>query len=78
MAFPERHRCTCRDRGWLDNGAADAMIEKLIGGLPSTERNSNRHVKFSLDFSGFTMSNNMPGFGNGYKDAVEYYFSKSD
>jgi len=49
-----------------------------IGGPPSGERNLDRYVKFSLDFKGFAMSNNMLGFGNGYKDAVGYYFSKSD
>ena len=49
-----------------------------IGEAPSAELNLDRYVKFSLDPNEFKMSNNMLGFGNGYKDAVEYYFSKSD
>jgi hypothetical protein len=49
-----------------------------IGGTPSAEYSFSRYVKFSLDFSGFKKSQNMLGFGNGYKDAVGYYFSQFD
>ena len=47
-----------------------------IGGTPSAGYNFGRFVKFSLDFSGFKKSHNLLGFGNGYKDAVNYYFSQ--
>ncbi len=35
-----------------------------------------RAVKFNLDINGIGYGNNLLGFGNGYKDAVNYYFSK--
>ncbi|MCB2166516.1 MAG: VWA domain-containing protein [Deltaproteobacteria bacterium] len=47
-----------------------------IGGSPDVElAKFDRFIKFSLDFGGIKASNNMLGFKNGYKDAVEYYFS---
>ncbi len=47
-----------------------------IGGSPDVELvKFDRYIKFSLDFGGVKASNNMLGFKNGYKDAVEYYFS---
>ncbi len=50
-----------------------------IGGTPSMDLGKfDRFVKFSLDFKGVKPSNNMLGFGNGYKDAVNYYFSQSE
>jgi len=49
-----------------------------VGGTPSAEYSFDRYVKFSLDFSGFKKSHNLLGFGNGYKDAVEFYFSQFD
>ncbi len=50
-----------------------------IGGAPSMDLGKfDRYVKFSLDFKGVKPSNNMLGFGNGYKDAVNYYFSQSE
>jgi hypothetical protein len=49
-----------------------------VGGTPSTEYSFDRYVKFSLDFSGFKKGHNLLGFGNGYKDAVEFYFSQFD
>jgi hypothetical protein len=49
-----------------------------IGGTPSAEISFDRYIKFSLDFSGFKKSQNMLGFGNGYKDAVKFYFSQFD
>lgn len=49
-----------------------------IGGTPSMDLGKfDRFVKFNLDFKGVKPSNNMLGFGNGYKDAVNYYFSQS-
>jgi hypothetical protein len=49
-----------------------------IGGLPDSVGlgNFDRFVSFSLDLNGVQASNNMLGFGNGYKDAVDYYFSR--
>jgi hypothetical protein len=49
-----------------------------IGGLPDSIGlgDFDRFVSFSLDLNGIQTSNNMLGFGNGYKDAVDYYFSK--
>lgn len=50
-----------------------------IGGTPSMDLGKfDRFVKFSLDFKGVKPSNNMLGFGNGYKDAVNYYFSQAE
>ena len=47
-----------------------------IGGSPDVElAKFDRFIKFSLDFGGIKASNNMLGFKNGYKDAVEFYFS---
>ena len=64
----------------------DGFIE-LKGGLPPVtdqpsgspavaEVSFDRAIKFSLEFDGFKQSNNLLGFENGYKDAVNYYFSK--
>jgi len=63
----------------------DGFIE-LQGGLPPVtdqasgspsvaEVSFERAVKFSLDFKGFDYGNNLLGFENGYKDAVNFYFS---
>ena len=51
-----------------------ATVGSDIGGTPAAEYSFDRYVKFSLDMEGFKASNNMLGFGNGYKDAVAYYF----
>ena len=50
--------------GWSIGGTPDVGLGKF-----------DRYVKFSLNFKGVQTSNNMLGFGNGYKDAVMYYFS---
>ena len=63
----------------------DGFIE-LQGGLPPVtdqpsgspsvaEVSFERAIKFSLEFDGFKCSTNLLGFENGYKDAVNYYFS---
>lgn len=46
-----------------------------VGGTPSVS--VGRAVQFGLSPSGVSKSNNILGFGNGYKAGVEYYFSKA-
>ena len=50
--------------GWDIGGSPDIGLGKF-----------GRFVSFKLDFKGVSASGNMLGFKNGYKDAVEYYFS---
>jgi len=48
-----------------------------VGGSPDIEMGKlGRFTKFSLDFKGVKASNDMLGFGNGYKDAVQWYFEQ--
>lgn len=46
-----------------------------VGGTPSVS--VGRGVQFGLSPSGISKTNNILGFGNGYKAGVDYYFSKA-
>ena len=52
-----------------------ATVGLDIGARLPQKHSFDRYVKSSLDLEWFKASNNMLGFGNGYKDAVMYYVS---